>query len=278
MYKLSNGVLIPKIGFGTWKSTDPKTCQDSVRIALEVGYKHVDTAKIYKNEEYVGAGIKAYLDGNKSAKREELFITTKLWNGAQGYESTLSEYEASLKNLGLDYIDLYLIHWPNPKNFKTTLDSWRAFEKLYEDKKVRAIGVCNFKIHHLEELAKIAKIIPMINQIELHPELQQEETRKYCKENGIVVESWSPLMQGNLDNATLLDIAKKYNKSVAQVILKWHLQNDLLPLPKSVTPSRIKENFELEGFSLDADDIAKIAALQADHRYGPDPDTMEFGF
>ncbi|MGF6907513.1 aldo/keto reductase [Fusobacterium sp. PH5-44] len=277
MYILSNGVLIPKIGFGTWKSKDPETCKMSVKCALEVGYAHLDTAMIYENETFVGEGIKDYLSSNSSAKRKDIFVTTKLWNSDQGYESTLEAFELSMKKLNLEYLDLYLIHWPNTPNFKTTIDTWKAFEKLYNDKKVRAIGVCNFKPHHFQELAEHATITPMLNQIELHPLLQQEESLKYCKENNIVVESWSPLMQGNLDEPLLVEISKKYNKTVAQLILAWHLEKGLLPLPKSVTPSRIKENFDVK-FTLDTEDLEKIKGLNMDRRFGSDPDSMDYGF
>lgn len=277
MYKLSNGVLIPKIGFGTWKSKDPEICKASVKHALEVGYGHLDTAMIYENEEFVGEGITDYLASNPSAKREDIFVTTKLWNKDQGYESTLEAFELSMKKLGLEYLDLYLIHWPNTPNFTTTIETWRAFEKLYNDKRVRAIGVCNFKPHHFQELTKYATIVPMINQIELHPLLQQHESLKYCNEHSIIVESWSPLMQGNMEEPVLKEISKKYNKTVAQVILAWHLEKGLLPLPKSVTPSRIEENFDVK-FAIDVEDMKKIEELNIDKRFGSDPDKMDYGF
>lgn len=277
MYKLRNGVEIPEIAFGTWKITDPEVCRKSVKYALEIGYRHIDTAMIYKNEEFVGEGIKEFLDENKNIKREELFITTKVWNSDQGYDSTLTAFELSLKKLALDYVDLYLIHWPNTPNMKTTIDTWKALEKLYKEKKVRAIGVCNFEIHHFEELIPEVEIIPMIDQIELHPLNQQLKSRDYCKDKGIIVESWSPLMQGNLENDVIEKIGKTHGKTIAQVILKWHLQSGLLPLPKSVTPSRIKENKDLD-FVLSDEEMNTINALNKDERFATHPDNMSSGF
>lgn len=277
MYKLRNGVEIPEIAFGTWKITDPEVCRKSVKFALETGYRHIDTAMIYKNEEFVREGIKEFLAENKNIKREDLFITTKVWNSDQGYDSTLAAFELSLKKLALDYVDLYLIHWPNTPNMKTTIDTWKALEKLYKDKKVRAIGVCNFEIHHFEELLPEAEIIPMIDQIELHPLNQQLKSRAYCKDKGIIVESWSPLMQGNLENDVIEKIGKVHGKTVAQVILKWHLQSGLLPLPKSVTPSRIKENKDLN-FVLSNEEMDTINALNKEERFATHPDNMSSGF
>ncbi|AVQ31692.1 aldo/keto reductase [Fusobacterium varium] len=277
MYKLRNGVEIPEIAFGTWKITDPEVCRKSVKFALETGYRHIDTAMIYKNEEFVGKGIKEFLAENKNIKREDFFITTKVWNSDQGYDSTLAAFELSLKKLALDYVDLYLIHWPNTPNMKTTIDTWKALEKLYKDKKVRAIGVCNFEIHHFEELLPEAEIIPMIDQIELHPLNQQLKSRAYCKDKGIIVESWSPLMQGNLENDVIEKIGKVHGKTVAQVILKWHLQSGLLPLPKSVTPSRIKENKDLN-FVLSNEEMDTINALNKEERFATHPDNMSSGF
>ena len=277
MYKLRNGVEIPEIAFGTWKITDPEVCRKSVKFALETGYRHIDTAMIYKNEEFVGEGIKEFLAENKNIKREDLFITTKVWNSDQGYDSTLAAFELSLKKLALDYVDLYLIHWPNTPNMKTTIDTWKALEKLYKDKKVRAIGVCNFEIHHFEELLPEAEIIPMIDQIELHPLNQQLKSRAYCKDKGIIVESWSPLMQGNLENDVIEKIGKVHGKTVAQVILKWHLQSGLLPLPKSVTPSRIKENKDLN-FVLSNEEMDTINALNKEERFATHPDNRSSGF
>ena len=260
MYKLMNGVEIPSIAFGTWKISDENICRKSVRYALECGYRHIDAAKIYNNEVFVGKGIAEFLERTPNVKREDLFITTKVWNSDQGYEETLKAFEDSLTRLNLDYIDLYLIHWPNTKNMKTTFETWRALEKLYKDKRVRAIGVCNFEKHHLEELEKNSTITPMVNQIEIHPYNQQDELRAYCESKNIIVESWSPLIQGNINDPVLVEIGKIHGKSPAQVILRWHIQNWLLPLPKSITPSRIKENRELD-FVLSKDEMEKIKLL-----------------
>lgn len=277
MYKLMNGVEIPGIAFGTWKISDENICRKSVKYALECGYRHIDAARIYNNEIFVGKGISEFLKENPNIKREDLFITTKVWNSDQGYEETLKAFEASLQRLNLDYIDLYLIHWPNTKNMATTFETWKALEKLYNDKKVRAIGVCNFEKHHLEELEQISTVTPMVNQIEIHPYNQQLELRKYCESKNIIVESWSPLIQGNVNDTLIVELAEKYKKSPAQIILKWHLQNWLLPLPKSITPSRIKENRELD-FVLTKEDMEKINSLNKNERLGSHPDTMEYGF
>ena len=277
MYKLMNGVEIPSIAFGTWKISDENICRKSVKYALECGYRHIDAARIYNNEIFVGKGISKFLKENPNIKREDLFITTKVWNSDQGYEETLKAFEASLQRLNLDYIDLYLIHWPNTKNMATTFETWKALEKLYNDKKVRAIGVCNFEKHHLEELEQISTVTPMVNQIEIHPYNQQLELRKYCESKNIIVESWSPLIQGNVNDTLIVELAEKYKKSPAQIILKWHLQNWLLPLPKSITPSRIKENRGLD-FVLTKEDMEKINSLNKNERLGSHPDTMEYGF
>ena len=277
MYKVMNGVEIPSIPFGTWKISDENICRKSVKYALECGYRHIDAARIYNNEIFVGKGISEFLKENPNIKREDLFITTKVWNSDQGYEETLKAFEASLERLNLDYIDLYLIHWPNTKNMATTFETWKALEKLYNDKKVKAIGVCNFEKHHLEELEQISTVTPMVNQIEIHPYNQQLELRKYCESKNIIVESWSPLIQGNVNDTLIVELAEKYKKSPAQIILKWHLQNWLLPLPKSITPSRIKENRELD-FVLTKEDMEKINSLNKNERLGSHPDTMEYGF
>lgn len=277
MYKLMNGIEIPSIAFGTWKISDENICRKSVKYALECGYRHIDAARIYNNEIFVGKGISEFLKENPNIKREDLFITTKVWNSDQGYEETLKAFEASFERLNLDYIDLYLIHWPNTKNMATTFETWKALEKLYNDKKVRAIGVCNFEKHHLEELEQISTVTPMVNQIEIHPYNQQLELRKYCESKNIIVESWSPLIQGNVNDTLIVELAEKYKKSPAQIILKWHLQNWLLPLPKSITPSRIKENRELD-FVLTKEDMEKINSLNKNERLGSHPDTMEYGF
>lgn len=274
MYKLNNGVEIQNVGFGTWKATDKEQCKNSVRIALETGYRHIDTAAIYGNEDAVGEGINEFLKTN-SVSREELFIVTKVWNTEQGYEKTLKAFEESLKKLKLEYIDMYLVHWPQPKDLTKTWETWRALETLYKEGKVKAVGVCNMKQHHLEYIIENFKIVPAVNQIELHPHLQQKELREFCKSQNILIEAWSPLMQGALEHEGLIELAKKNKKTVAQIVLKWHIQNGLLPLPKSVTPSRIAENFELD-FELCAEDMAYIDSLNKDERIGPDPDEIDF--
>lgn len=264
---LNNGVKIPSIALGTFKVEDGKEVEDAVKWALEAGYRHIDTAAIYKNEVGVGRGIK-----ESGVKREEIFVTTKVWNSDQGYDSTLKAFETSLERLGLDYIDLYLIHWPKALN----LETWRALEKLYKDKKVRAIGVSNFKIHHLKEVMENFDIVPAINQVELHPQYPQDELRKFCNDNGIVVEAWAPLMQGKIFDIELFkELSEKYNKTIAQVALRWQLQIGVLPLPKSIKKERIISNFNIFDFEIDKDDMKKIESLKGD-RIGPDPDLITF--
>ncbi|MEE6133487.1 MULTISPECIES: aldo/keto reductase [Bacillaceae] len=267
--KLANGVEMPWFGLGVFKVEDGQQVVDSVKWAINAGYKSIDTAKIYENEEGVGQAIK-----EAGVPREDLFITTKVWNADQGYESTLEAFETSLNKLGLDYLDLYLIHWPVEGKYK---DTWRALEKLYKDGKVKAIGVSNFQIHHLEDLMKDAEVKPMVNQVELHPLLTQVELRDFCKKNDIQIEAWSPLAQGELlDNAVLKEIADKHGKSTAQVILRWDLQSEIVTIPKSVKEHRIVENASIFDFELSQDDMAKIDALNKNHRVGPDPDNFDF--
>ncbi|WP_340639833.1 aldo/keto reductase [Bacillus atrophaeus] len=267
--KLHNGVEMPRFGLGVFKVENGSEATESVKAAIKNGYRSIDTAAIYKNEEGVGAGIK-----ESGVARDELFITSKVWNEDQGYETTLVAFEKSLERLELDYLDLYLIHWPGKDKYK---DTWRALEKLYKDGKVRAIGVSNFQVHHLEELLKDAEIKPMVNQVEFHPCLTQVELREYCKKQGIQVEAWSPLMQGQLlDNEVLKQIAEKHNKSVAQVILRWDLQQDVITIPKSIKEHRIIENADIFDFELSQEDIEKINALNKDERVGPNPDELLF--
>ncbi|MCY8520951.1 aldo/keto reductase [Bacillus atrophaeus] len=267
--KLHNGVEMPRFGLGVFKVENGSEATESVKAAIKNGYRSIDTAAIYKNEEGVGAGIK-----ESGVARDELFITSKVWNEDQGYETTLAAFEKSLERLELDYLDLYLIHWPGKDKYK---DTWRALEKLYKDGKVRAIGVSNFQVHHLEELLKDTEIKPMVNQVEFHPCLTQVELREYCKKQGIQVEAWSPLMQGQLlDNEVLKQIAEKHNKSVAQVILRWDLQQDVITIPKSIKEHRIIENADIFDFELSQEDIEKINALNKDERVGPNPDELLF--
>ncbi|WP_416042844.1 glyoxal/methylglyoxal reductase [Bacillus halotolerans] len=267
--KLHNGVEMPWFGLGVFKVENGSEATESVKAAIKNGYRSIDTAAVYKNEEGVGIGIK-----ESGVAREELFITSKVWNEDQGYDTTLAAFEKSLERLQLDYLDLYLIHWPGKDKYK---DTWRALEKLYKDGKIRAIGVSNFQVHHLEELLKDAEIKPMVNQVEFHPRLTQQELRDYCKKQGIQLEAWSPLMQGQLlDNEVLTQIAEKYNKSVAQVILRWDLQHEVVTIPKSIKEHRIIENADIFDFELSQEDMDKIDALNQDERVGPNPDELLF--
>ncbi|MEH6953763.1 aldo/keto reductase [Neobacillus drentensis] len=268
---LSNGVKMPWMGLGVFKVTEGEEVIQSVKAAIKNGYISIDTAAIYGNEEGVGQAIK-----ESGVPREELFITTKLWNSEQGYESTLAAFETSMNKLGLDYLDLYLIHWPGKDKYKET---WKAFEKLYKDGRVRAIGVSNFLVHHLEDLLSSAEIKPMVNQVEFHPHLTQKELLAFCKNEGIQLEAWSPLKQGQLLSEPVLeDLAHKYNKSVAQVILRWDLQHGVVTIPKSIKEHRIIENANVFDFELSAEDMDKIDGLNQDSRAGSHPDTMSVGF
>ncbi|MBU5355056.1 aldo/keto reductase [Paenibacillus barcinonensis] len=266
---LNNGVKMPWLGFGVFKVKDGDEVVNAVRTAIEAGYRSIDTAKVYNNEAGVAQGIR-----EAGVAREDLFITTKVWNSDQGYESTLAAFEDSMKRLELDYLDLYLIHWPVKGKYK---DTWRALEKLYKEGRVRAIGVSNFQIHHLEDLLMDATVIPAVNQVELHPLLTQTELREYCKKHEIQIEAWSPLGQGHLmEHPLLQDIAARYGKSPAQVILRWDLQNGIVTIPKSVTPERIRANTELYDFELTAEDIEQINSLNENKRFGADPDNFNF--
>lgn len=266
---LHNHVKMPYIGLGVYKMIDEEEAAKAIEYALDVGYRSIDTAKLYENEHVVGEVVR-----QSSVGRENIFITTKVWNDDQGYDSTLRAFERSLQQLNMEYIDLYLIHWPVKEKYKET---WKALERLYDEKLVRAIGVSNFQIHHLEDLATHANEKPVINQVELHPRLSQEELRKYCKKNQIAVEAWSPIGRGRLlDEPTLNHIAKKHSKTPAQVILRWHLQNDIIIIPKSVKQERIKENADLFNFELSMNDMNEIDALNLNARFGADPDNFSF--
>ncbi|MFD5035477.1 aldo/keto reductase [Streptomyces sp. NPDC058405] len=266
---LNNGIEMPQLGFGVWQVPDDEAAQ-AVGTALEAGYRSIDTAAIYGNEEGTGKAIAA-----SGTPREDLFITTKLWNSEQGYDSTLRAFDTSLKKLGLDYVDLYLIHWPMPEA-GTYVDTYRAFEKIHADGRARSIGVSNFLPAHLERLIGETSVVPAVNQIELHPQLQQGESRAFHAERSILTEAWSPLGQGKglLEVPTVVAIARKHGKTPAQVVLRWHLQLGNVVIPKSVTPSRIRENLDVFGFELDADDLAAFAALDEGKRIGPDPATV----
>ncbi|WP_054940002.1 aldo/keto reductase [Paenibacillus ihuae] len=265
---LNNGVHMPRFGLGTYKAEGAEVAK-AVATALELGYRSIDTAAVYGNEEEVGQSIAA-----SGVARDSLFVTTKVWNTDQGYDTTLRAFETSCQKLGLDVIDLYLIHWPGQTLYK---DTWRALERLYDEGRVRAIGVSNFQIHHLEELKKESSIVPAVNQVELHPRFIQKELHDYCAQHQIQIEAWAPLMKGRLqDNELLQGIAGKHGKTVSQVILRWGLQNSIVIIPKSVTASRIKENSEIFDFELSADEVSAISGLDAGERIGTNPDNLLF--
>jgi methylglyoxal/glyoxal reductase len=270
---LYNGIQMPWFGIGVFKVEEGPELINAVSFAIKHGYRSIDTAAIYENEEGVGQAIRK---GIKEAGiyREDLFITSKVWNADLGYESTIKAYETSLKKLGLEYLDLYLIHWPVEGKYKK---AWRALETLYKEGRVKAIGVSNFQIHHLEDLMKDAEVKPMINQVEYHPRLSQKELQAFCQKHDIQLEAWSPLMQGQLlDNSTLQNIADKYNKSIPQVILRWDLQNGVITIPKSTKEHRIIENSHVFDFELTKEDMERIDSLNLNHRVGPDPDNFDF--
>ena len=271
---LQNGVQLPCVGYGTWRVPDSDTAVRSVETAIAVGYRHIDTAAIYQNEISVGKAVR-----NSGVDRSQLFVTSKVWNTERGYEKTMAAFEETLGRLGMDYLDLYLIHWPATKGDWQELnrDTWRALEELYETGKVRAIGVSNFLVKHLEPLMADAKVKPMVDQIEFHPGYMQKETLDYCQKNGVQVEAWSPLARGRVfGEGVLFSIAKAHGKSVAQVCLRWCLQNGVVPLPKSVTPERIKENAELFDFELTAEEMEKINAMPQAGWSGHHPDLISF--
>jgi len=265
---LHDGVEMPQLGFGVFQ-IPPEETQERVEEALAVGYRHVDTAAAYRNEAGVGAAIAA-----AGVSREDVFVTTKLWNSEQGYDSTLRAFEKSIERLGTDHVDLYLIHWPLPSR-DLYLDTWRAFERIKEEGGARSIGVSNFRVEELERLETEAEQRPTVNQIELHPRLQQAELRAWHDDHEVATEAWSPLAQGDLlEDGTIETVAAHHERTPAQVILRWHLQLGNVVIPKSATPSRIRENFELFDFALSEDDMAAIERLDAGERTGPDPSTF----
>lgn len=262
---LNNGVDIPALGFGVWQMENPEECEKAVGKAIEVGYRMIDTASIYLNETAVGKAIK-----NSGINRKDLFVTSKIWVQDHGYEKAKSAFQRTLDRLQLDYLDMYLIHWP----FGDFQGAWKALEDLYNEGKIKAIGVCNFTVEKLEELKSRSSVMPVINQIELHPIFQQKELQAYNKENNIVTQPWSPLGNGNaelLDNPLLKKIGFKYDKSVAQVILRWHLQEGFCVIPKSVTPSRIEQNFNVFDFELTEDEMSTVRSLDTGKRLFFDP-------
>ncbi|MFH8344443.1 aldo/keto reductase [Streptomyces sp. NPDC018045] len=266
---LNNGVTMPQLGYGVWQVPDDEA-HAAVGSALEAGYRSIDTAAIYGNEEGTGKALAA-----SGIDRDELFVTTKLWNDEQGYDSTLRAFDTSLAKLGLEYVDLYLIHWPMPAK-DTFVDTYRAFEKIYEEGRAKAIGVSNFQPAHLERLLGETSVVPAVNQIELHPQLQQSEARAFHARHAIATEAWSPLGQGKdlLKDTTVTGLAAKYERTPAQIVLRWHLQLGNVVIPKSVTPSRIKENIDVFGFELDDADMAAMAALDTGTRLGAHPDSF----
>lgn len=265
---LHNGVEMPTFGLGVYLVEDGMEVIESVKAAINAGYKAIDTAAIYKNEEGVGQGIR-----ESGVAREDLFVTTKVWNDDLGYESTLAAFEESLKKLQMDYVDLYLIHWPVAGKYK---GAWKAIEKIYRDGKARAIGVCNFHQHHLDLLLEDAEVVPMVNQIELHPLLSQVDLRQYCKERDIKVQAWSPLARGKLlDHPVLQEMAIKYNKTVAQIILRWDLQSGIITIPKSTKAHRIQENATIFDFALNDDDMTIIDGINKNERVGSNPEKYD---
>lgn len=267
---LNDGIVIPQVGFGVWQVSDDEA-QPAVETALEVGYRNIDTAALYANEAGVGRALKA-----SGLAREDYFVTTKLWNDKQGTDTAFAAFENSLDLLGLDFVDLYLIHWASPTRGLYT-QSWETLIKIQESGRARSIGVSNFATEHLEDLAAATDVVPSVNQVELHPFLQQRELQAFNTSRGITTEAWSPLAQGKcLDNEVLLGLAAKHGKSVAQIVIRWHIQSDRLVIPKSTTPHRIAENFDVFDFALDVEDLNLIAALNSGTRLGPDPVTADF--
>ncbi|MFD1550823.1 aldo/keto reductase [Putridiphycobacter roseus] len=276
-FELNNGVKIPSIGFGTYKTPDGEMAINAIKKAIEVGYRHMDTAAIYENEVGVGKGVQLC-----GVDRAKIFVTSKVWNTERGYQSTLDAFEKTLQDLGLEYLDLYLIHWPaNAHQFDNWRDinanTWRAMEQLYAAGKIKAIGVSNFLPHHLESLMQNATVMPAVNQIEFHPGFTQSECVKFCFENNILVEGWRPFGKGDVFGHEVLKvIAEKHHKSVAQICIRWALQNHVLPLPKSVTPSRIQENFEVFDFEISSSDMDLISQIDDLGYSGLNPDTVDF--
>ncbi|UXV32828.1 aldo/keto reductase [Mammaliicoccus sciuri] len=272
MVKLNNNVEIPELGLGVYKIEDADV-ERVIHTAIDAGYRAIDTAWFYKNEKALGEALKTV-----NIKREDLFITTKLWNDFQGYDATIKAFNDSLESLQLTYIDMYLIHWPCPAD-GLFIDTYKALETLYKEGKIKAIGVCNFKEHHLDQLLAETEVVPAVNQVEFHPLFNQKALQAYCESKGIKLMAWSPLMRGGewLNNSDLQSIADQYNKTVAQVIIKWHLQQGRLVIPKSQNDNRIRENFDVFDFELSDEDLAKIDQLNTDERQFRDPDEVKIG-
>ncbi len=266
---LNNGIEMPWVGLGVFQSEDGGEVINAVRYAIGCGYRSIDTAAVYMNEKGVGIAVK-----ESGVPRNELFITSKVWNTDQGYHSTLRAFGESIEKLQMDYLDLYLIHWPKGNR---SIETWKAMEELYSQGKIKAIGVSNFMVHHLNEFLPECKIIPAVNQVEFHPELVQPELLEFCKENAIQLEAWSPIMKGRVNDIPVLQaLAAKYGKTPAQITLRWDLQKGVVTIPKSVTPKRIQSNIQIFDFELSDEDMAKIDRLDKNKRIGPDPDNIAF--
>lgn len=267
--KLSNGINMPVLGLGTFKAKDGKEVKNAVLQALETGYRHIDTAAVYRNEKGIGEAVK-----ESGIPREEIFITSKLWNSDQAYENTLTAFDQSLNRLQTDYLDLYLIHWPVPGKYK---ESWKALESLCRNGKAKSIGVSNFMQHHLEDLMLDSESIPTVNQVEFHPHLVQPNLLNFCQDNNIQLEAWSPVMKGKVSEIPLFkELGNKYKKTPAQIVLRWDLQKGVVTIPKSVHKNRIEENADIFDFELSSQDIQRIDALDKNERIGPDPDNFDF--
>ncbi|MGN8644738.1 aldo/keto reductase [Gracilibacillus sp. HCP3S3_G5_1] len=268
--KLNNGIDIPVIGLGVYKAEPGDEVYHAVRSALDLGYRHIDTASLYANEEGVGQAI---IDSG--IPREEIFVTTKVWNDEQGYEQTKAAFKHSLERLQMDYVDLYLVHWPVPGKFKET---YKALEEIYREGKAKAIGVSNFEPHHLEELLKEAEVTPAVNQVELHPQLQQRAVRDFCKKHDIKIEAWAPLGKARyFDHPVLQELAEKYNKKPSQIIVRWQYQSGIITIPKSVHKSRQQENVDIFDFDLTNEDLEKINRMDEGKRIGAHPDEFDYG-
>lgn len=271
---LNNGLKMPLVGYGVFRVPEGDDLAEAVKTAIAKGYRSIDTAQVYRNEESVGRGIRAAIEEG-IVTREELFITSKVWNDGLSYEETLAAYDSSLEKIGLDYLDLYLVHWPGiDQNY---LEVYKALEKIYQAGRVRSIGVSNFHVHHLESLLKETTVVPVINQIEFHPHLTQEEVRAYCKDKGIQVEAWSPLMNGSLLEETLIqELAAKYGKTPAQIVLRYDVQHGVVTIPKTMTPARMTENLAVFDFALTEQEMTQLDAMNDGLRCGPDPEKFNF--
>lgn len=271
---LNNGLKMPLVGYGVFRVPEGDDLAEAVKTAIAKGYRSIDTAQVYRNEESVGRGIRAAIVEGL-VTREELFITSKVWNDGLSYEETLAAYDSSLEKIGLDYLDLYLVHWPGiDQNY---IEVYKALEKIYQDGRVRSIGVSNFHVHHLESLLKETTVVPVINQIEFHPHLTQEEVRAYCQDKGIQVEAWSPLMNGSLlEEALIQELASKYGKTPAQIVLRYDVQHNVVTIPKTMTPARMTENLDVFDFALTEQEMTQLDAMNDGLRCGPDPEKFNF--